>query len=318
MKRVLILLLATLMVCCCWNRRNTNSTTKNVDIEEDLIEQEDTVSIDEMTILNSDDGKVTVYGWEKPHTGTMGSYGSRVEYKWEGKTMTQELFESDDDFAPLPKQLYTLNDGKYIMYQYFREWSSLGYIGATAYELTKDGLTEIKLFETPEGLDTEIGLEFVIPDWYFRAGDGEGYDWLYYFNKDEKTLYHPLSLEGDILTDRYVPYKWNGKTMVPGAEVGNPFLYESLSEYVSLAALFHTQRNLVRIDEMPDGCFRYAAWPKKGSMLDKPELVILGGTSSEDDSEWVFCNEGYEYHYNGEDLYVMKGKKKVSSWKKLR
>ena len=246
----------------------------------------------------------------------MGVYSSRIEYKWKGKTLTQGVIPNGAEESQMPMKLYTLGGGKYILYQYFREWSSQAYIEATALELTAEGLVPVKLFETEEGLADNINVEYNIPDWYFRAGSGEGYEWLYHFDKATKTLYHPSSPEYNHLSDRYIPYVWNGKTFSPGKEVANPFLHPSLSEYQSLVSLFRTERNLVRIDAMPDSTFRYEAWPKDATMLDKPELVIKGGTFNEDSSEWVFLNENFEYHCSGDELYILKSGAEIARWKK--
>lgn len=323
MRNRLFILIGLLALCACGSRNSTKQPVHAIVTEEVLSFQTDTIDTTpaeadgEMTILKSDDGNVTVYGWERPHNGTMGSYGSRVEYKWKGKTLTQESLPNGAEEALMPTKLYTLGSGKYILYQYFREWSSQGYIEAAAYELTSNGLIPAALFETPDSLSCCINVEFNIPDWYFRAGKGEGYDWLYHFDKRKKVLYHPSSSDYNNFSDRYIPYKWNGKVMVPGEEVGNPLLHESLSGYLSLTSLFRTERNLVRIDEMPDGTFRYAAWGKHATMLDKPELVILGGSHSDEASEWVFKNDDYEYHYTGSELYVLKSRKEVARWAQL-
>ena len=51
-------------------------------------------------------------------------------------------------------------------------------------------------------------------------------------------------------------------------------------------------------------------------MLDKPELVIKGGTFNEDSSEWVFLNENFEYHSSGDELYILKSGAEIARWKK--
>lgn len=91
-------------------------------------------------------------------------------------------------------------------------------------------------------LDSDDGNVRVL-GWHFRAGSGDGYDWLYHYDKATKTLYHPSSPEYNHLSDRYIPYVWSGKTLKPMPEVGNPFLHQSLKEYTSLVSLFRTNRN---------------------------------------------------------------------------
>ncbi len=131
-----------------------------------------------------------------------------------------------------------------------------------------------------------------------------------------ESMAHPSSPEYNHFSDRFIPYVWNGKTLKPMPEVGNPFLHQSLQEYTSLVSLFRTERNLVRIDAMPDDTFRYAAWAKDATMQDKPELVIMRGAFNEDSSEWVFMNENFEYHCSGDELYILKSGTEIARWKK--
>ena len=318
MKRALYILAIILISACGSRNRSKSASAIPAGQEVDDSLYMDTFDSDdiEVIVLESDDNNIRISGWEEPHSGTMGVYGSRVEYEWRGKTLVQQGTIGSTDESMMPMKLYTLGDGKYILYQYFREWSSQAYIEATALELTAEGLVPVKLFETEEGLADNINVEYNIPDWYFRTGNGDGYEWLYHFDKTRKSLYHPASPEYNHLSDRYVPYVWNGKTLSPGKEVANPFLHPSLSEYQSLVGLFRTERNLVRIDAMPDATFRYAAWAKDATMLDKPELVILGGTFNEETSEWVFSNDDYEYHCAGDELYIKKAGKEIARWPK--
>lgn len=319
MMRQALYILAIVLISACGSRnrnKSANAISAGQEVSDALSAESAEDGDIEITVLESDDGNIRISGWEEPHSGTMGVYSSRIEYKWKGKTLTQGVIPNGAEESLMPMKLYTLGGGKYILYQYFREWSSQAYIEATALELTAEGLVPVKLFETEEGLADNINVEYNIPDWYFRAGSGEGYEWLYHFDKATKTLYHPSSPEYNHLSDRYIPYVWNGKTFSPGKEVANPFLHPSLSEYQSLVSLFRTERNLVRIDAMPDSTFRYEAWPKDATMLDKPELVIKGGTFNEDSSEWVFLNENFEYHSSGDELYILKSGAEIARWKK--
>lgn len=63
MRRALYILAIVLISACGSRNRNANS------------DSDDT----EVTVLDSDDGNVRVLGWEAPHDGTMGVYGSRIE-----------------------------------------------------------------------------------------------------------------------------------------------------------------------------------------------------------------------------------------------
>ncbi|MDO4827629.1 MAG: hypothetical protein Q4B16_08820 [Bacteroidia bacterium] len=158
-----------------------------------------------------------------------------------------------------------------------------------------------------------IDLEYNIPDWYFRAGKGEGYDWLFFFDDSMKTLYYPSSVEDNLLSDRYVPYVWDGETMHPGREVGNPFLHPSLQDYECLAQLGRTSRNLIRVDKMADDTYRYAAWPSGSEMNDSPELVVSGGTRDAA-GKCVFRNQDVVYRVSESGLSVIKAGKRIAHW----
>ena len=178
----------------------------------------------DIDIFDSDDGNVRVYSWDYPQLGTMGSYGNLVQYRWRRKVKFDSFVHDRDEFEHATLGLYTLEEGKYIRYEYLREWSSQAYALARAFGLTKHGLRELPLFESGDGPTEMIDLEYNIPDWYFRAGRGEGYKWLFFYDDAEKTLYTPSIPEDNTLSDRYVPYRWNGETMHPLPENGNPFL----------------------------------------------------------------------------------------------
>lgn len=265
-------------------------------------------------IFDTDDGNIRVYSWTYPPHGTMGSYGNILQYKWRGKVKFGTFIHEQDELEHSTNGLYTLEEGKYIRYEYFREWSSQAYALAKAYQLTEDGLQAVPLFETEDGLSEKIDLEYNIPDWYFRAGKGEGYNWLFFFDYSKKTLYYPSSPEYNVLSDRYVPYVWDGKTMHPEPEVGNPFLHHSLQDYESLAQLGWTSRNLIRVDKMTDGTYRYAVWPTEETMSDRPDLVVNGGFRTDDSGEWVFKNHGIIYCISESKVRVLNNGKEIAKW----
>ena len=268
----------------------------------------------DIDIYDSKDGNVRIYSWQYPAMATMGSYGSILQYRWRGKVKFGSFINEKDEFEYSTRGFYTLEDGKYIRYAYLREWSTQAYAVAEAYKLTKNGLEEIPLFETEEGLSAIIDTEYNIPDWYFRAGRGEGYNWLFYYDNDKKNLYFPSTPEYNYLSDRYVPYNWNGETMCPLSEVGNPFLYPDLQEYESLELMARTSRNIIRIDKLNNESYRYAAWPSKGDMNDTPELVLNNGQYDEKEHVWVFNNNDIEYRATESNLSVSKNGKVIAKW----
>ena len=266
-------------------------------------------------IFDSEDGAVRAYSWDDLTGGTMISFDGFYQYRWKGKVRFDEFDQGEDDFRMSTRKLHSLGDGHYLRHAYLREWSSMAYEAYEAFRLTKNGLVMEDLFDDGiNGPSEDLGTEYNIPDWYFRAGKGEGYPWLFYFDAKEKTLYYPLTDDSCQLSDRYVPYKWDGKKMVSTPEVGNPFLHSSLREYESLVLLSRTSRDRVRIDRMNDGSYRYAAWTVSRPMSDQPDIVLLNGAGSADDDNWVFRNKDYEYQVTESTLTVLKNGNPFAQW----
>ena len=268
-----------------------------------------------ISIVDSEDGAVRAYSWDDLMGGTMISFDGFYQYRWKGKVLLDDFDEEEEASVMSTRELHSLGDGHYLRLAYFREWSSMAYEAYESYRLTRKGLVKEALFDgginDPTG---DLGTEYNIPDWYFRTGNGEGYAWLFYFDAKEKVLYYPLSDEYALLSDRYVPYKWNGKKMVSTPETGNPFLHHTLREYESLAFLSRTSRDRVRIDRMDDGTYRYAAWTVSRPMSDQPDLVILNGAGNDAENEWVFRNKEYEYQVTESALVVLRNGKPVARW----
>ncbi|RZF92745.1 hypothetical protein EXT42_09390 [Pseudoalteromonas sp. CO302Y] len=76
-------------------------------------------------------------------------------------------------------------------------------------------------------------------------------------------------------------------------------LHKSLREFTKPILTWQTKQHLIRIDELADNQYRYAAWEIDQSMQDEPSLVITGGTLSFDGSGgnhfYTFTNNGYRY-----------------------
>jgi hypothetical protein len=76
-------------------------------------------------------------------------------------------------------------------------------------------------------------------------------------------------------------------------------LHKSLREFTKPILTWQTKKHLIRIDELADHQYRYAAWNRDQSMQDEPSLVITGGTLSFDGSGgnhfYTFTNNGYRY-----------------------
>lgn len=269
------------------------------------------------SIVDSDDGLVRIYTWEAPHFWTMSDFQEIIQYKWNGKVLVQGEKECDWEYCPTSEaqHIYTVHGESktyYLIPYFFKEWSSLAFMSFQAFELTQEGLMPVGIFGGKDGSES-LDFEYNIPDWFFKANLGEGYEWLCYYDQENRIYYHP---ETDYyLSDRYEKYVFDGSYFVLTEESSaNPFLSASLHDYKSLVELFETKRNKIRIDLMEDETYRYAAWKAGDKMIDDPELVILNGTFDEASSKYVFINDGYEYQVFDNQVSVIKGGKQVAKW----
>ena len=111
---------------------------------------------------------------------------------------------------------------------------------------------------------------------------------------------------------------WNGQYFVrqEDRDFANPFLNRQLYEYSSMELALETERNNIRIDRMPDGTYRYAAWKADNAMSGVPELVINKGRRTNGESGvFIFNNNGYEYEVSSDEVVVRKGNGIIGQWK---
>jgi hypothetical protein len=67
-------------------------------------------------------------------------------------------------------------------------------------------------------------------------------------------------------------------------------LYPAIRDFVAPRQILETPTYRIRIDDLGDFNYRYAAWPLKSKMSDKPDLVIENG-------ELVFEGSGGNHYY---------------------
>lgn len=76
-------------------------------------------------------------------------------------------------------------------------------------------------------------------------------------------------------------------------------LHTSLQEFAAPDLIMETSKFRVRIDEMPDGTYRYASWGINKQMSDQPDLILKNGMLEFDGSggnhHFVFKNKNYDY-----------------------
>lgn len=252
----------------------------------------------DLVIHKTDDGRMFIVHWDTGMGGTCPDIARYTLFRADDGTV--HLLDDSYD-TPQLIDIYTLKTRKgetvYLLHDYFREWSSYGAAWVWGCRIKGHKLDTLALF--PHG-DTAVGTEYSIPDWFFSTNDGEGWDWLFELYGDN--LYVPVVID-DGITDRYDLYRWNGTTFDSVGNVGNRRLHPSLQHYHELATYFVTKGFRIRIDQMSDGSYRYASWPRSRETSTKPDLIIMGGRYDEAQSCYIFENDGYIYKV-GDDSYT--------------
>ncbi|MBO6075051.1 MAG: hypothetical protein J6P74_07980 [Paludibacteraceae bacterium] len=235
-----------------------------------------------LTIADAPDGSIRIYGWDNHMGGTCTNWSAIYQIRDKGKVYTYEGLPDWPYDNHLIAAIYQLPHPKrhlYLFDTYFREWSTQSYNGFVAYERIGHELKRVPIIRNEEGkLVSEIGFEYDVPEFFFHFARTLTWDYLYDWDTDNNILYFPVP-RGDYhtsMTDRFVRYQWNTKTLEPTDTVANPRLYPPLRNYV--VSLQHTKASYVqvRVDSMADGRLRYAAWDRDQDISTIPNIVVYG------------------------------------------
>lgn len=263
-------------------------------------------------IHTSDDGLVKLYDWNTYDGGTMIAWGNICQYASDGDVYVYDCGINELDYEPWDEGgmgcavqgLYTVkaDNGEtyYLAHTYVRESGNLGYAQIKPFRIKDNRLEYVSIFdEEPDGWSGNCtAREYSVADWYFKTYMGEGWDWLYRYNPETKTIYVP-ALNYEELTDRYNLYRFNGAKFEYVGDDGGFWLHPSIRDFSQIVMLFCTPNYRVRVDEMPDGTYRYASWKKGKTMDEAPDLIINGGVYNEDGLTFSFKNDGYLYSVAG-------------------
>lgn len=191
MRKLLLISLALLVIAC--GQRNDGSK-----------------------VLESEDGLVRITAWETPLSGMSGSYNTELEYEWEGKKhVVRRTDEDSDETVMMPMRLHSIGDNLYLLYQLYRESSWQVYLEMGAYKLTEDGLLPVDIFDTPEGWSNCLSSEIITTTWNYELNEDSGdYWWIYYYDSENATIYHPVTENGAI-TNEFVQYIWDSNRFSP-------------------------------------------------------------------------------------------------------
>jgi len=261
---------------------------------------------DYVSVVASDDNKLRLFYWDTGEGGTMIDWGNLCLFESEGKIFMYDcgIYEIEnteaDEFSPgcAVERLHTIkadNGEQYYLAQiYIRESSNLGYQEIFPVKISDGKLVPVEIFDRDSDNYNNCTREYTIADWYYKANVGEGWDWLYRFDKDNQTLYVPEVVDME-LTDRYNLYRFNGKRFEYIGDDGGFWLHPSIREFKRLKLLFCTKDYRIRIDVMDNDTYRYTSWKKSASMSERPDLIIHNGIYNESDKKFHFENNGYTY-----------------------
>ncbi len=273
-------------------------------------------------VVTSEDGNLRFYYWNDGTGGTCISWRSICQYRSNGKIYTyrgdisQLKYgkQNEEYIESAPTSIITIYDNSgspiYLVNTYIKESSQWGYESIEAIKIENDKLTPVPIFDVDGHRDMYTrGVEYTIADWYFRANNGEGWDWLFSYDNKNKILYIPEA-EPE-LSDRYSLYRYDGEKMHYIGTDGGFWLHPSIRSFKFLELVLDTKDYRIRVDKMFDNSYRYVAWENKITMNDTPDIVLLNGTFDEKNSNYHFKNKGYEYIVNENTGIVVKYKDRV-------
>lgn len=107
-----------------------------------------------------------------------------------------------------------------------------------------------------------------------------------------------LDYDGNVIAVNYQSTRENAK-MLDLINIDRKALHVSLRTYQQPVCIFETSKFRIRIDALSNSKYRYASWPLKSKMSDKPDLIIENGTVMFDGNggnhSYIFKNGEYNY-----------------------
>lgn len=174
---------------------------------------------------------------------------------------------------------------------------SITYILA-AYKIKKDKLVPVESFVS-KGKTTQ-NIERIFNDSYFWYYPEEQHYDFAEVDSVNNILYVGNEIDNYPI-DRYQCFQFNGTNLTETGESAPFWLHPSLHKYERICYLCTSESHYIRIDDMGQGIYRYASWPRNSKFADSPSLVIFGKETNIADRGDIynhalsFVNEGYEY-----------------------
>lgn len=167
-----------------------------------------------------------------------------------------------------------------------------------AYKINNERLEPVEAFISEGKSAQNIAREF-------------NYSYLWYYPEEQHHDFAEVDSVNQILyvgneidnepIDRYQCFQFNGTNLTERGEAAPFWLHHSLHKYKRIVYLCTSKSHYIRIDNMGQGVYRYASWPRNVMFADTPSLVAFGKKTRITDKEGLvnhalsFINDGYEY-----------------------
>lgn len=270
--------------------RIMNDTTT---LSMDLTSEADWLDI---RIAESPDKRLRVYSWISGG-GTSPEWTCYTQYRdSQGKVKTYEgvPIPEEENYGTITQILQADNLGDktlYLVLSYGKASSVDGYEALVPVFLDADTFALGPKFCYEGGaMFNTAEINYNIPDWYFRANNGEGWDWQFDYIPEDKEVWVAWVDDYSRITDRYEVFKYDGKNFITKGIRGPRRLHPSVREFEFLEAVYDTEQHIVRVDQMSDASFRLTLWtnPSVASTSSIPDLIIPKGKYDEDEGCYVF------------------------------
>lgn len=288
-----------------------------------LIEASAEVTIRQLRIETSDDGKLRLYSWDADG-GTMSRYTGITSYKNQNGIHSYaspigedwDFFDEKDPYIQMGiiscgvTKIVTLpctnGNNVYVVFTHFSASNIMQTSTLDAFKIDANGLKSVHIFPKESEYTSSIS--------YYRD-PSQAYSNGIILSNDELIIPETMESENPYgsarITGRNLVYKFDGeKFKFYKTEYGEN-LYSGLCNYQYNVIIINASPWIIRIDKMPNGAIRYASWKNK-SENEKPDLIIANGycASSElkenkdsgvwgakvsKDEKYIFQNNEYFY-----------------------
>lgn len=274
----------------------------------------------------SPDGKLCVFSWDSFEGGLTGKWNTVIHYEHEGKKymMDRNLWqllpqrgahaglavdEEGTDNGCLTMRIYQVKDmnGRtvYLTENHLLD-ARYSYSSINAYTIMDGMLRAVpEMFITADrNICDALETSFDMYTWYDRIEKFVGPKSVYGFSKEKGELLVPVDDMEVSYSDRYGRYVFNGSKFIYTDEVAGKDIHPYLQKFSEFKDLYRIDSDIIRVDLMEDGTYRFAAWTSDDKnatgidLTEEPDRIIHGGIMDESGNWYVFRGNGLEYRLN--------------------